>query len=182
MGIFFAFWRRLFGGYDAEHDSLEKRGIQMILCILTVFLWEWIAIRKEWYIAVIIAILVYIFWCKGHWYYFKCGTESNTYINDEMAKGRKPAMNWLVQKVNNKWFKFKERSKQYCFIGMTLRYFLWSLPVAFFVGWKFALCAFAIPFIYNACFWIDFPETKWCKSPTNYAEWFAGLIIGLSLL
>lgn len=181
MGIFFAFWRRLFGGYDSKFNILDKRGIQMILCILIVFLWEFFIIHKIWYIALIISVLVYIFWCKGHWYYFKCGTEDNKYIDDEMAKGRKPAMNWLVQPIN-KWLGFKERSRQYCFVGMLLRYFLWSIPVAYFVGWKFAACAFTIPFIYNACFWINLPETKWCKSPTNYAEFFAGLVIGYALI
>ena len=180
MGIFFAFWRRLFGGYDSKFNILDKRGIQMILCIIVVFLWELFYAHKVWYIALTIAILVYIFWCKGHWYYFKCGTESDQYIDEEMAKGRKPAMNWLVQPVN-KWLGFKERSRQYCFVGMLLRYFLWSLPVAFFVGWKFSAGAFTIPFIYNACFWIDFHPTKYCKSPTNYGEFFAGLVIGYLL-
>ena len=50
------------------------------------------------------------------------------------------------------------------------------------VGWKFAVCGFCIPFIYNACYWVDFPKTKWCKSPTNWAEWFSGLIIGWGLI
>lgn len=98
-----------------------------------------------------------------------------------MAKGRKPAMNWIVAPVN-KWLGFKERSKQYCFVGLMIRYFLWSLPVSIFVGWKFSACAFAIPFIYNAMFWVELPKTKWCSSPTNYAEFFAGLIIGYALL
>ena len=181
MGIFFAFWRRLFGGYDSKYDSLEKRGIQMILCILIVFLWEWLAIRKEWYIALIIGILIYIFWCKGHFYYFQCGTESDEYIDQELAKGRKPAMDWLVRPVN-KWIGFKERSKQYCFIGMFIRYTFWAIPVAFFVGWKFMIAAMCIPFIYNACFWIQFPPCKFAKSPTNYAEMISGLMIGLVLL
>lgn len=92
MGLFLAFWRRLFGGFDAKFNIFEKRGIQMISCILTVFLWEWLIIHKTWYIALIIGILVYIFWCKGHYYYFLCGTESDEYIDEQEAKGRKPAM------------------------------------------------------------------------------------------
>ena len=68
MGIFMAFFRRLFGGYDAKHDLFEKRGIQMIICILVTFLWEFFAMSQAWWMALIISILVYIFWCKGHWY------------------------------------------------------------------------------------------------------------------
>ncbi|MEE6207232.1 MAG: hypothetical protein VZR95_04170 [Alphaproteobacteria bacterium] len=181
MGIFFSIWRRFFGGYDSKIDFLEQRGIQMIFCIVAVFLWEFYAKSKVWYIALIIAVLVYIFWCCGHWYYFKCGTESNKYIDDEMAKGRKPAMNWIVAPVN-KWLGFAERSRQYCFVGLLIRYFLWSLPVAAFVGWSFAACAFCIPFIYNACFWVQFPKIKMAESPTNWAELLAGLVIGWGLM
>ncbi len=181
MGVFFAFWRRFFGGYSGKLKFLDYRGVQMILCILTVFLWEWLYKGFIWYIAAIIAVLVYIFWCKGHFYYFKCGTEDNEYIDEQLAKGRKPAMNWIVAPVN-KWFGFKERSKQYCFIGLMIRYFLWSLPVAFFVGWQFAVCGFCVPFIYNACFWIELPNCKFAKNPTNWAEWFSGLIIGWGLV
>ncbi len=181
MGIFFSIWRRFFGGYDSKIDFLEQRGIQMIFCIVAVFLWEFFAKSKVWYIALIIAVLVYIFWCCGHWYYFKCGTESNKYIDDEMAKGRKPAMNWIVAPVN-KWLGFAERSRQYCFVGLLIRYFLWSLPVAAFVGWSFAACAFCIPFIYNACFWVQFPKIKMAESPTNWAELLVGLVIGWGLM
>lgn len=182
MGIFFAFWRRFFGGYDSKIDFLEQRGVQMIICLLAVFLWEFFAKAKVWYIALAIAVMAYIFWCCGHWYYFKCGTESDKYIDDEMAKGRKPAMNWLVAPVN-KWLGFKERSKQYCFVGLMIRYFVWSLPVsALLQSWEFSAVAFTIPFIYNACFWVDFPKCKFAGSPTNWAELFAGLAIGWALI
>ena len=89
MGIFFALWRRFFGGYDSKIDFLEQRGVQMILCVIAVFSWEFFKQGKPWYISLIIAVLVYIFWCCGHWYYFKCGTESNQYIDEQLAKGRK---------------------------------------------------------------------------------------------
>lgn len=174
MGFLFAIWRRLFGsGYS--------RPILCATCLLSVFLWEWLVKDKVWYIAGIIAGLIYIFWAKGHFYYFLCGTESDEYIDEQEAKGRKPAMNWLVKPVN-KWLGFKARSKQYCFVGMFLRYFLWSLPVALFVGWQFAICGFVVPFIYNAMFWVDFPQSKISKGPSGYAEFFTGLIIGWALL
>lgn len=181
MGIFFSIWRRFFGGADSKFDFLEQRGLQMIFCFCAVFLWEFWGQNKPWYISAIIGVLVYIFWCKGHWYYFKCGTEDNKYIDDEMAKGRKPAMNWAVAPIN-KWLGFTERSRQYCFVGLMIRYFVWSLPVAAFVGWDFAACAFAIPFIYNACFWIELPKWWLMDSPTNWAEFFAGLVIGWGLM
>lgn len=181
IGVFMAFFRRLFGGFDSKFDFLEKRGVQMIICIATVFLYEFFIKAQKWYMALIIAVLVYVFWCKGHWYYFQCGMESDKYIDEELAKGRKPAMNWIVKPVN-KWLGFEERSKRYCFVGLMIRYFSWSLPVACLVGWNFAVCGFCIPFIYNACYWVDLPKTKWCKSPTNWAEWFAGLIIGWGLI
>lgn len=181
MGIFFALWRRFFGGYDSKYDFLEQRGLQMIICIAAVFLWEFFAKSQTWYISLIVAVLVYIFWCCGHWYYFQCGMESDKYIDEELAKGRKPAMNWIVAPVN-KWLGFKERSKLYCFVGLMIRYFSYSLPVAWFVGWNFAVCGFCIPFVYNACYWVNFPKTKIAKSPTNWAELISGLIIGWGLM
>lgn len=180
MGIFFSIWRRLFGGGDSTFDFLEKRGVQMILCVIAVFLWEFFVKSKVWYISLIISVLVYIFWCKSHWYYFQCGMESDKYIDEELAKGRKPAMNWIVKPVN-KWLGFKERSRQYCFVGLMIRYFIWSLPVAWFVGWQFAVCGFCIPFIYNAMYWVKLPKWWLMKSPTNWAEFFNGLIIGWGL-
>lgn len=180
MGIFFSIWRRLFGGGDSKFDFLEKRGVQMILCVVAVFLWEFFVKHKPWYISLIVAVLVYIFWCKGHWYYFQCGMESDKYIDEELAKGRKPAMNWIVKPVN-KWLGFKERSIQYCFIGLMIRYFVWSLPVACLVGWQFAVCGFCIPFIYNAMYWVKLPKWWLMNSPTNWAEFFNGLIIGWAL-
>lgn len=181
MGIFFSFWRRIFGGYDDDFKILDKRGVQMILCVVAVFLWEFFAKSQNWYISLIVAVLVYIFWCRGHWYYFQCGTESDQYIDEQLEKGRKPAMNWIVEPINA-WLGFRQRSKQYCFVGLMIRYFVWSLPVACFVGWQFAVCGFCIPFIYNACFWVDLPNNKMCSCPTNWAELFAGLIIGWALI
>lgn len=180
MGIFFAIWRRFFGGFDYKLDFLEKRGIQMILCILCVFLYEFFCKGFSWYISLVIGILVYIFWSIGHWYYFLCGTCPEDEIKKEISDGRKPALNWIVKPVN-KLLGFKECSKQYCFIGLLIRYFLWSLPVAYFVGWDFAVCGFCIPFIYNAMFWVQLPKWWMMSSPTNWAEFFAGLIIGWGL-
>ena len=169
-------WRRFFGGYDSKYDALEKRGVQMIFCIVTVFLWEFFIKHMPWYLALATAIFVYIFWCKGHFYYFQCGTESDEYIDQELAKGRKPAMNWIVAPVN-KWLGFVPRSKQYCFVGMLLRYGLWSIPVAALIGWEFIICGLLVPFVYNACFWIELPPTKFAKSPTNFGELFSGFLI-----
>lgn len=180
MGVLFSIWRRFFGGYDSKYDLLEGRGVQTVICVLAVFLWE---LHKgyTWWASLIISVLVYIFWCRGHYYYFKCGTESDEYIDEQEKKGRKPAMNWIVAPVN-KLLGFAPRSKQYCFIGMMIRYFVWSLPVSLLLGWQFSACAFAIPFIYNACFWIELPQTKLAKSPTNWAELLSGLIIGWALI
>lgn len=180
MGWLIACWRRYFGGFDSRFDILEKRGIQCIFLIGLIFCWEFFVKHQGWYISLIVAVLVYIFFCKSHWYYFQCGMESDEYIDEELAKGRKPAMNWIVSPIN-KWLGFKERSKQYCFLGLMIRYFLWSLPVAWFVGWQFAVCGFCIPFIYNAMYWVELPKWWFCGSPTNWAEFFGGLIIGWAL-
>ena len=182
MGIFFALWRRFFGGYDSKVDFLEYRAVQCVICVSVTFLWEFFAKSQNWYMSLIIALLVYIFWCRGHWYYFQCGTESDAYIDEQIANGRKPAMNWFVAPIN-KWLGFKERSKQYCFVGLIIRYCFWAIPLIYFVGWEFFACAFAIPFIYNAMFWVELPPLwKLAKSPTNWAELFAGLIIGWALI
>lgn len=182
MGIWFSLWRRYFGGYEDEYkNGLEYRGVQMFLCILVVTLYEWLVKSHLWYISLLCGVLVYIFWCKGHYYYFKCGTESDAYIDECEAKGRKPAMNWLVAPVNKK-IGFKPRTKLYCFVGMFLRYTLLAIPVAFIVGWQFMIASIYIPFIYNACFWLEFPSWKMAKSPTNWAELISGFIIGWALL
>lgn len=179
MGWLIGVWRRFFGGYDSKYDILENRGIQCAICILIVFLYRLCVV--SWLPALITSVLFYIFFCKGHYYYFLCGTETDEYIDEQEAKGRKPAMDWIVRPVN-KWLGFKPRSKQYCFIGMLLRYGLWSIPVSFFVGWQFILAGISIPFIYNACFWVEFPQTKLTKSPTNWAEIIAGFVAGWGLL
>lgn len=179
MGIILAFFRRFFGGYDSKYDWLEKRGVQAALCIIAVFLWELFR-GFVWWKSLIISVFVYIFWCEGHWYYFMCGTEDDAYIDEQLAKGRKPAMNWIVAPIC-KWLGFEPRSKQYCFVGLAIRYIFYSIPVSMFVGFHFTGCAMAIPFVYNSCFWVELPKTKFCKAPTNWAEWFAGLIIGYGL-
>lgn len=174
-----AFFRRFFGGYDSKFDFLEKRGVQMIICILSVFLWELFK-GFAWWNALLIGVLIYIFFSIGHYYYFLCGTESDEYIDEQEAKGRKPSMDWIVRPVN-KWFGFSPRSKQYCFVGLFIRYVFWSIPVSLFIGFHFSAGAMAIPFVYNAMFWVELPKTRFCKSPTNWAEWFSGLIIGYCL-
>lgn len=182
MGWLIACWRRFFGGYDAKINFLENRGVQCIILVTLIFLWEFFYKGVVWYLALLIGVLVYIFFCRGHWYYFKCGTESNEYIDEELAKGRKPAMNWLVAPVN-KWLGFAERSKQYCFVGLMIRYFVYGVLVsAVLQQWSFAACAFCMPFIYNACFWVELPNCKFASSPTNWAELFAGLAIGWALI
>lgn len=171
-----------FGGYDSKFNLLKYRGLQMIFCIVAVFAWEFWKQGKPWYISLIAAVLVYIFWCRGHWYYFKCGTEDDAYIDEELAKGRKPAMNWIVAPVN-KWLGFAKRSKQYCFVGLMIRYFVYGVLVsAVLQQWSFAACAFCMPFIYNACFWVELPNCKFASSPTNWAEIFDGLVIGWALV
>lgn len=183
MGIFFAFWRRFFGGYDSKFNFLEYRGVQMIICIVATFLFEWLYKGFPWWRALLIAVLVYIYWCCGHWWWFKCGTESDAYIEEELAKGRKPALWWLVKPICNFLGFTDDRSTQYCFVGLFVRYFLYSLPVSAAIGqWSFSACAFCIPFIYNACFWIKFPKWKFADSPTNWAEIFNGLVIGWALV
>ena len=181
MGFLLSIFRRFFGGYDSKYDILEKRGLQCAFCLVVVFLWEYFAKDFTWWASLLIATLVYIFFAKGHFFYFKCGTESDEYIDEQEAKGRKPAMDWLVRPTN-KWLGFEPRSKQYCFVGMLLRYTLWSIPVALFVGWQFILAGLSIAFVYNACFWVEFPSCKLAKSPTNWAELITGFITGWGLL
>lgn len=181
MGFLLGLFRRFFGGYDSKYDTLENRGVQCAFCIISVFLWELLAKGFTWWASLTVAVLVYVFFCKGHYYYFLCGTESDKYIDEQEKKGRKPAMNWAVAPIN-KLLGFEPRSRQYCFVGMLLRYGLWSIPVALFVGWQFVLVGLSVPFIYNACFWVEFPSCRLAKSPTNWAELITGFITGWGLL
>lgn len=181
MGIFFAFWRRFFGGYDSKFNFLEYRGVQMILCVLTVFVWEFFKQGKPWQISLFVAVWIYIYWCCGHWPWYTCGTENQDYIDSELARGRKPALNWIVEPIR-KWLGFKEWSSEHCFIGLMVRYTIYAIPLIFFVGWKFFAVSFAIPFIYNAMYWVELPKCKIASNATNWAELFSGLIIGWGLV
>ncbi len=180
MGLLLAIWRRIFGGADLKWDFLEQRGVQMILLIIAVGLWECLIKGYSWYMSLVIGGLVYLFWCGGHWYYFQCGTESDKYIDDELASGRKPCLDWLVRPINKR-LGFPERSKRYCFIGMLCRYGLYSIPASLFVGSSFFIVGCLVPFIYNACYWINLPKVKYMQSPTNWAEFITGLFIGWAL-
>lgn len=189
FGILAGLLRRLLGGWHSTIPVLKERGFQVFLCVLLYFpillfndygtyLQEHL---NRWIFASLACACVIFEIIVGHYYYFKCGTEDDKYIDEQEAKGRKPAMNWIVSPVN-KLLGFKPRSKQYCFVGMFLRYFICSLPASLFVGWQFAICGFVVPFIYNAMFWVDLPKTKLSSGPTGYAEFFTGLIIGWALL
>lgn len=180
MGFIIGLWRRFFGGYDSVLDILEERGLQCVFLVSLVFFWEFGIKDFDWVKSLLTAVAVYIFFCTGHFYYFMCSTESDEYIDEQEAKGRKPAMDWLV-KLINKIFDFEPRSKQYCFLGMATRYIFWSIPVAYLVGWHFVIVGCTVPFIYNACFWVDFPPMRFAKSPTNWAEFFTGLFVGWGL-
>jgi hypothetical protein len=64
-----------------------------------------------------------------------------------------------------------------------IRYFVYGVLVsAVLQQWSFAACAFCMPFIYNACFWVELPNCKFASSPTNWAEIFDGLVIGWALI
>ena len=179
MGFLFALWRRFFGGYDSKYDLLEGRGIQTVICVVAVFLWE-LYKGYTWWASLIIGVLVYIFWCRGHFVYFKCGEESIDYIQEQFARGRKPMffnqVNWISNKLG-----FEQFSRQWCFVGLFLRYFIYSLPISIIIGHQFTLAAIMIPFIYNACYWINFPCIKLAKSPTNWAELISGFVVGVGL-
>ncbi|MCM1497269.1 MAG: hypothetical protein NC124_02270 [Clostridium sp.] len=181
MGIIISIWRRFFGGFDSKYDILEKRGIQCAFLLFSVFCWEFFAKGFTWWASLLIAFFVYMFFCKSHFYYFLCSTESDAYIDEQENKGRKPSMDWIVRPVNE-CLGFVPRSRQYCFIGLLLRYTLWSIPITFFVGSHFLLVGLSIAFIYNACFWINLPPCKLASSPTNWAELFTGAMVGYGLL
>ena len=176
MGIFFAFWRRFFGGYDSKIDFLEQRGLQMIICVVAVFLWEFFAKSKVWYIALAVAVLVYIFWCCGHWYYFKCGTEDDKYIDDEMAKGRKIPFKKIVD-----WWGtirgYEEFDREWCFWQLILCKTVCLIPVVAFLGTQYIFIGLCVAFVYNACYWVELkPYKKLLTSPTNWGEFWQGCL------
>lgn len=181
--------RRLIGGLWSTIPIIKERGFQwflgFFLYIPIVYCNSYGTFLEtnitKWIFTVLTVFFVMLELSGGHFFYFKCGTESDEYIDEQEAKGRKPAMDWLVRPVN-KWLGFEPRSKQYCFIGMLCRYGLWSIPVALFVGWQFVLVGCMVPFIYNACFWIEFPPCRLAKSPTNWAELITGFFVGWGLL
>lgn len=189
IGFISGILRRIFGGLASKLPILKERGVQWILYFLlygTILYFNQYNTWAEMHLNKIVFVIFAYFFIMieistGHYYYFKMGTESDEYIDEQEAKGRKPAMDWLVRPVN-KLLGFEPRKAQYCFVGMFIRYFVWSLPVSVFVGWSFSACAFAIPFIYAGMFWVKLPKFLICNGETNWAEFFSGLIIGWALL
>ena len=181
MGIFMAIWRRLFGGYEAALRFLQERGVQFVLLTAAVFVWEYWVKACSWPLALLVGIWVYVFWSGGHFIYFKMGTESLDYIREQMAAGRRPAFYFLMSWLKDKW-RLEEFGRLYCFLGMTLRYGIYALPLGLLLGGDFVASALMIPFVYAACYWVEFPSrAHFLSSPSNWGEFFSGLIIGWAL-
>lgn len=181
MGILIGLWRRLFGGYNITIKWLRERGVQAAIIMLTVSIYRYFISDDSILWALLTAVSTYVFFAGGHYYYFLMGTESDEYIDEQEAKGRKPALDWLVSPIN-KWIGFEERTKEYCFIGMAIRYILYSIPLAVCIGSAGLVAGAAVAFIYAAMFYIDLPKLKWLQGPTNWGEFFAGLLVGWSIM
>lgn len=180
MGILIGIWRRIFGGAAESIEWLKERGVQAAMMMLVVFIARRLT-GADVLNCLLTSVAAYVFFAGGHYYYFLMGTESDEYIDEQEAKGRKPALNWLVEPLN-KLIGFEPRSKEYCFIGMAVRYILYSIPLMLCVGSAGLIAGAAVPFIYAAMFYVDLPKVWWFQGPTNWAEFFTGMLIGWSIL
>jgi hypothetical protein len=190
MGFISGIIRRLLGGLKTKFKILGERGF-LIACLVLIYApviyfshyhTYLEGLIPKWLFTIIVTALVIVSELKGHFPGFMCGTEDPAYIDEQLAKGRKIPYRRIV----NWWGKvrgFDEFGEEWCFWQLILCKTVWTLPVVCFVGSQFWFAGLCTAFAYNAMFWVDMkPFKKILVSPTNWAEWFSGLIIGWSLI
>ncbi len=181
--------RRLLGGLDSRLDFLEERGVKIVLLVLLYAPIVWFgsygtcleSLLPKWLFVLLTVALVIIAELKGHFPGFMCGTESQEYIDEQVAKGRKIPYEKLVD-----WFGkirgYEKWSREWCFWQLVLCKTVWCIPVSLFVGSQFIFAGLCVAFAYNAMFWVGMKNFKniLC-SPTNWGEFWQGVLFCYAL-
>jgi hypothetical protein len=172
---FEAWWRRCFGNDGWGLPVIKHRVVQHILGALAcvgVCLYN----EYHWIQAILCAgVLQGLYWARAVGMYQDIG---NGGTPDEKMKKRYDEM-WY-NKFLDKWFKEYKYSDLYDFIGLTIRYSLPSILIAFILlNFSFLWAGFLVSSTY-ALMW-KFHNYGYLKNPTEWAEWIAGFITGLML-
>lgn len=189
LAILSGLYRRLLGGWLSTKKYISERGVQWLLCALlyapVLYFNSYdslLSFLPQWLFVLLGTFSVIWYETKGHFPWFMCGNESIDYINEQLAKGREPIFYKWVEFIN-KYVCFEKWGKQYCFIGMFLRYTVLSFIPALFIGWQFVITGMMIAFVYNSMFYLQFPPLKKIlTSPTNYGEFITGAQIFYGIL
>ena len=182
MGVISGLIRRLLGGFSAKIKIFRERGFQIFLLVLiyapVVYFSHYHTYMEgkmpKWLFTIIVTALVIVSELKGHFPGFKCGTEEQSYIDEQIANGRKIP----YKKIVDWWGKvrgYEEFGEEWCFWQLILCKTVWTLPVVCFVGNQFWFAGLCTAFAYNAMFWVDMkPFKKILTAPTNWGEFWQG--------
>ena len=172
-GLFLGFWRRWFGGgLDVLPDN---RFIQHIIGFTACFLFLWYT-GSGWVLSLICAVVLQgLYWARAVGMYQDIGNGGEP---DEKMLKRYNEM-WY-NKFLDKWFKKHKYTDLYDFIGLTIRYTIPSILIAFILfNFSFIWAGFLVSSTY-ALMW-KFHNYGYLKNPTEWAEWIAGFITGFLL-
>lgn len=182
MGFISGILRRLIGGLSTKIKLFSERGFQICLLVLLYAPVIYFAhyhtyiesLMPKWLFTLIATALVIISELKGHFPGFMCGTESQEYIDEQIAKGRKIP----YKKIVDWWGKirgYEEFGNEWCFWQLILSKTVWTIPVAIMVGSQFWFAGLCTAFAYNAMFWVCMKDFKKILCyPTNWGEFWQG--------
>lgn len=179
--------RRLLGGWLAAKDIISERGVQWVIGVIlygtAIYIkadWfggydTWLfSLLPLWLFALLGAASLVLCLTTGHFPGFMCGTESQEYIDEQIANGRKikfeKMVDWLGERRG-----FQKFDKEWCFWQlMACKIYACILP-AFFFGSHFIVVGALVAFAYNAMFYINMkPYKNILTSPTNWGEFWQG--------
>ena len=172
---FLSGWRRCFGSSGWGLPVLKIRFVQHIIGFLGASIALWLCGYHWIQIIACAVVLQGLYWARAVGMYQDIGNGGNP---DEKMKKRYDEM-WY-NKFLDKWFKEYKYSDLYDFVGLTIRYTLPSILIAFILlNFSFIWAGFLVSSTY-ALMW-KFHNYGYLKNPTEWAEWIAGFITGFVL-
>lgn len=175
--LFSGWWRRCFGSDGWELPVLKNRFVQHLIGFTVGFLVLWYLGYHWFQSAVVMGVLQGLYWARAVGMYQDIGRAGQP---DKKMLKRYNDM-WY-NKFLNKWFSKCKYSVIYDWCGLTIRYTLPALLIAFILGnYAFIVAGFCVSSIYSICWTLyDFKCLK-KLGPTELAEILAGVVTGLLL-
>lgn len=176
FGLFESIFRRCFGSDGWGLPIIKHRAIQHIIGFTATSFVLWY-IGYGWIQIIACAgVLQGLYWARAVGMYQDIG---NGGVPDEKMKKRYDEM-WY-NKFLDKWFKEYKYSDLYDFIGLTIRYTLPSILIAFILlNFSFVWAGFLVSSTY-ALMW-KLHNYGYLKKPTEISEWVVGFITGFLLV